>query len=84
MKNARSYESYPLLFVAAANLVTFSVYFLGAAILSGFGWLAVTAFLLYCLAFPVIGYIRSNLGCSYCKQREPGCPAADLFGGKKA
>jgi hypothetical protein len=164
------YENYPPLFVIFSNLVGLSIYLLGAIILSGFGWLAVTSYLLYCaaleirlfkkscvdcyyygklcfsgrglicsllfkkgdpkrfiskkvswsqlipdllvplipliggiilsitnfnwlrialmlllsiLGFPVIGYIRSSLACLHCKQRELGCPAVELFGGKQ-
>jgi hypothetical protein len=29
------------------------------------------------------GYIRGNLTCIYCRQRESGCPAYDLFNQKK-
>jgi hypothetical protein len=28
------------------------------------------------------GFIRSNLTCKYCKQREIGCPAEQLFSKK--
>jgi F0F1-type ATP synthase membrane subunit c/vacuolar-type H+-ATPase subunit K len=28
------------------------------------------------------GYIRGNLTCKYCKQREIGCPAEQLFSKK--
>jgi hypothetical protein len=164
------YENYPLLSVVVSNLITFSIYTLGALILSGLGWIAVAAFLFYCLgleirllkiscvdcyyygklcfsgrgmicsfffkkgdpqrflckqitwvqilpdflvalipllagiylsiiafnwlrlglmllliilAFPATGYLRSHLACLNCKQRELGCPASELFGGKK-
>lgn len=29
------------------------------------------------------GYVRGSLTCTYCKQRELGCPANDLFSQKK-
>jgi hypothetical protein len=38
--------------------------------------------LLLALTTFVTGYIRGNLTCLYCKQRESGCPANDLFNKK--
>lgn len=38
--------------------------------------------LLLFLAFPCTGFIRGKLTCTYCKQRELGCPANDLFNKK--
>jgi len=29
------------------------------------------------------GFVRGNIACKYCKQRELGCPAEKLFAGKK-
>jgi hypothetical protein len=164
------YEKYPPLSVLASNLATFSIYLLGAILLSDIGWPVVAIYLLYCLwleyrvlknscvncyyygklcfsgkgllssiffkkgdpknflcrkltwldilpdflvslvpflagvvmsflafswlrlglmfllliiGFPVTGYIRGNLACKYCKQRELGCPAAELFSGAR-
>ncbi len=34
------------------------------------------------LAFPVTGFIRGGLACKYCKQKEIGCPAQELFSKK--
>ena len=49
-----------------------------------FSWLRLfLMILLVILAFPVVGFVRGNLACRYCKQRELGCPAAKLFGGKQ-
>jgi hypothetical protein len=168
MNKSRPYENYPPLFVLGSDLVTFSIYILGAFILSGFGWLVVALYILYCLflevrllkmscvncyyygklcfsghgllcsfffkkgdpkgflckkitwvqivpdfllsliplaagiylslvsfswlrlglmallivaAFPSAGYIRMNLACLHCRQKELGCPATELFGG---
>lgn len=163
------YENYPPHFVLISNLFAFSIYLLGAVILSGFGLPIVIIYLLYCaalevrlfkmscvdcyyygklcfsgrgllcslffkkgdperfinkkiawkhivpdllvpfipliggiilsiidfnwlrialmvllviLGFPVMGYIRGNLACLYCKQRELGCPAVEFFSGE--
>lgn len=49
-----------------------------------FSWLRLgLMFLLLILGFPGIGYLRGSLACLYCKQRKLGCPATELFGGKK-
>lgn len=37
---------------------------------------------LFVLGFPVVGYLRGELACKYCRQRELGCPAQDLFNPK--
>lgn len=31
------------------------------------------------IAFPITGYVRKSVACKYCKQREIGCPAIELF-----
>lgn len=31
------------------------------------------------MAFPVTGFIRSSIACKFCRQREIGCPALQLF-----
>ena len=36
--------------------------------------------LLVLLAFPGTGFIRSQLACAHCRQRQLGCPAERLFG----
>ncbi|MDD1665086.1 MAG: hypothetical protein LUQ32_06995 [Methanomicrobiales archaeon] len=35
------------------------------------------------LAFPGTGFIRSTWACRYCRQREMGCPAEQLFSRKR-
>ncbi|MEA3494348.1 MAG: hypothetical protein U9R38_08225 [Candidatus Margulisiibacteriota bacterium] len=58
---------------------------IGGIILSiiDFNWLRIgLIIMLAILGFPITGYIRSSFACSYCKQRELGCPAAELFSGK--
>ena len=35
--------------------------------------------ILVVLAFPGNGFVRSNLACLHCRQRELGCPAEKLF-----
>jgi hypothetical protein len=35
--------------------------------------------LLLILAFPVSGFMRKQLACMHCKQRDMGCPADRLF-----
>ena len=39
--------------------------------------------LMLILAFPINGFIRGSMACKYCKQREIGCPAEQLFNKKK-
>jgi hypothetical protein len=38
--------------------------------------------ILVILGFPGTAFVRQQLACRYCKQREIGCPAAQLFGKK--
>ena len=50
-----------------------------------FNWLVlILVVLLLLLAFPANGFIRGSLACKYCKQREIGCPAEQLFTKKKS
>lgn len=52
-------------------------------ILTGWDWLiAGLLLLLIALAFAGTGFVRGSLACKYCKQREIGCPACELFGGR--
>jgi hypothetical protein len=45
-----------------------------------FNWLRVIVIVtLLILGFPVAGYVRGNLACKFCRQRELGCPAEQLF-----
>lgn len=48
-----------------------------------FTWLLVVMLaILVILSFGGNAVIRGSLACKYCKQREIGCPAEKLFGGK--
>ncbi|MFH1825824.1 MAG: hypothetical protein ABH823_00845 [bacterium] len=42
-------------------------------------WRLIVIVALLILAFPVTGYLRGSLACKFCKQRELGCPAEQLF-----
>jgi len=44
--------------------------------------LLVLMVLLLVLSFVGNGYVRGQLACKYCKQRELGCPAEQLFKGR--
>ncbi len=49
-----------------------------------FNWLRLAYMIvLLVLAFPAVGYLRGNLACPNCKQKESGCPASEFFGSKK-
>jgi hypothetical protein len=49
-----------------------------------FNWLLLAAvLLLFLLSFSGTALIRGTLACKYCKQREIGCPAENLFSKKK-
>ncbi|MFH1347444.1 MAG: hypothetical protein ABIH22_02010 [Candidatus Margulisiibacteriota bacterium] len=65
-------------------LVTLIPFFAGIALsIIDFNWPRVIAIvLLLILGFPVAGYLRGSLACKFCKQRELGCPAEQLFGKK--
>jgi len=56
----------------------------GIVLLSGdFNWvLAAMLAILVILSFGGNALIRGSYACKYCKQREIGCPAEKLFGGK--
>jgi hypothetical protein len=44
-----------------------------------FNWPRLIALVaLMILGFPVVGYLRGELACKFCKQRELGCPAPDF------
>lgn len=54
-------------------------------LIKGFSWLLVVLLaLLVVLSFGGNAIIRGSFACKYCKQRELGCPAQQLFGEKKA
>lgn len=46
-------------------------------------FLLILIIFLIILAYPVNGFLRGNKACKYCKQRELGCPAEQLFNKKK-
>ncbi|MFC1905310.1 hypothetical protein ACFLXL_00695 [Chloroflexota bacterium] len=48
--------------------------------MTDFNWLLLSIVLaLLLLTFIVNGFIRGSLACKYCRQREIGCPAEQLF-----
>jgi hypothetical protein len=50
----------------------------------GFTWIILALIIaLFVLGFPGNALVRGQLACRYCKQREIGCPAAQLFDTKK-
>jgi hypothetical protein len=56
-----------------------------ALLIINFNWLVLLlVVLLLLLAFPLNGFIRGSLACKYCKQRELGCPAEQLFNKRKS
>jgi hypothetical protein len=47
-------------------------------------WILLSSVLvLFLLTFVGNGFVRGSLACKYCKQREIGCPAEQLFNKKK-
>jgi hypothetical protein len=49
-----------------------------------FNWWRLAAIIaLIILGFPVTGYLRGSLACKFCRQRELGCPAEQMFNPKK-
>jgi hypothetical protein len=53
-------------------------------LIKNFNWALLSLVLiLFILTFVGNGIIRSQLACKYCKQREIGCPAEQLFNKKK-
>jgi hypothetical protein len=52
-------------------------------VLRGWNWVVAGLLgLLLALAFVGTGFVRGSLACKYCKQREIGCAAYELFGGR--
>ena len=48
-----------------------------------FSWLLLVLLILLVLfTFTGNGFVRGSLACKYCRQREIGCPAVQLFGGE--
>ena len=57
----------------------------GVAFLVANGWnwhIVVLLVLLFVLAFFGTALVRGSLACRYCKQKEIGCSAYQLFGGR--
>jgi hypothetical protein len=53
-------------------------------LITKFDWiLLILIIILVFLAFPVNGFLRGSLACKYCKQRQIGCPAEQLFQKRK-
>ena len=56
----------------------------GALLIMSFSWLILSLVaLLFVLSFAGNAFVRGSLACKHCRQRELGCPAEKLFGGKK-
>jgi hypothetical protein len=52
-------------------------------VLQGWDWLiGVLLVLLLVMASVGTAFVRGSLACKHCRQREIGCPAYDLFGGR--
>ena len=52
-------------------------------VLNGWDWvIAVLLVLLFALAFGGTAFVRGSFACKYCEQKELGCPAYELFGGR--
>ncbi len=52
----------------------------GFYLVQSFTWLRLSFILiLVILAFPVTGFVRGSISCKYCRQKEIGCPAVQLF-----
>ncbi len=65
MAEQGTYERFPLWIVVLSNLVTASIYAIGAYILAGFGVIASALFLLYCLSLELRVLKRSCVNCYY-------------------
>jgi hypothetical protein len=56
-----------------------------ALMIRNFAWgMAVLLLALLLLSFGGNYLVRSQIACKYCKQRELGCPAEQLFGGNNS
>ncbi|MBE0517319.1 MAG: hypothetical protein IBX41_08045 [Methanophagales archaeon] len=68
------------------DFMVFIIPLVGGIILlvRNFTWLLVALLaILLILSFGGTAAIRGSFACKYCKQREIGCPAEQLFGGKE-
>ena len=52
----------------------------GFYLVQRFTWLRLSFILvLVIIAFPVTGFVRGSISCKFCRQKEIGCPAVQLF-----
>ena len=65
MKKTKIYENFPFWIVLLSNILSLSIYAIGAYILLGFGIFFVTLYLLYCLWMEINVLRRSCVGCYY-------------------
>jgi len=55
----------------------------GFYLVRSFTWLMLSlVVVLVIMAFPVTGFVRGSISCKFCRQREMGCPAVQLFAKK--
>jgi hypothetical protein len=55
----------------------------GFYLVQSFTWLRLSLIVvLVIMAFPVTGFVRGSISCKFCRQREMGCPAVQLFAKK--
>ena len=53
----------------------------GFYLVTSFTWMRLSFILvLVIIAFPVTGFMRGSISCKFCRQKEMGCPAVQLFG----
>jgi len=78
-KQIKMTDLIPDFFVTIVPLIA-GIYLL----INNFSWIILGLIIvLVILGFPVTGYIRGSVSCKYCKQREIGCPAEQMFQKKK-
>jgi Na+(H+)/acetate symporter ActP len=54
-------------------------------LITSFSWAVVIGMvLLTALSLSGSAFVRTQIACKYCKQRESGCPAEKFFGGAQA
>jgi len=52
----------------------------GVYLIQDFTWLRLSFVLvLVIIAFPITGFVRTSISCKFCKQKEIGCPAVQVF-----
>lgn len=55
----------------------------GYSLFQNFSWVRLSGIIvLVIIAFPVTGFIRGSIACKFCRQKEMGCPALQLFAKK--